>query len=1033
MFFIGIMFSSFVSSAEDFSQDFSEGLDITKEGTIEVIHVDFNDGEGEFIYYLKTGDGKRYKLASSGKMPIFRSGTKIKIEGKLMGEELIKFDASTLSLESVDGEGGGGYLESRFIDNIGEQKTLVILVDVNEFKVSSSINQIENIFFGENSKSVNDFFDKNSFGKAYFSGEAIGPFHFIVNLDETTGKCFPPSNEDILLKTKTELLKAGKKLEDYSRIFFIFDKGACRDQTGSGTIGKADYLVGEDQYSFSVSSIFLNPNSDTPLSIFIHELGHNFGIGHANSFECYDLEGNLVPYSYNCKGDEYGDPVSPMGWSVNYHNNAAHKWDIGWLTEENIAIVPEEGNEEGMPLQWEYDLRPLEIKLSSGIQMIQIPIDISPTYGSGDDLYYTIDFRQPLDYDEGLNQLGASQGVFIRFSIFKKDYTLTTYLLGFKTNPQLPSLAKDFILEVGEDFTDEINGYKIRLMDISGEGRDAIARVRIERIPKKQPNFDLPIVSYNFDEEGLSVLLEAKMDKTVVKDSAGYTIDGVIRGSKLNFPEYKFGGLYFQEEDNVLTNEVNGHLTIPIYPLPFAYIKENKKFTFSIWVNPQDYPSFKGKIFSSVYGEIIIDSSGIINFNFFGKRLSSKMPLSLNEWYNIVGIYNGDRMMLYINGINHDSINFQLSDEDFNVNSLFIPEASLGGIISGFSSESIIDNLQIYAKAFSEQELREKYTNFRPKVEAKFFRGDANGEGRVDLSDAVSILDFLFKDGNRPKCFDAADVNDDGYLDIADPIKLLFTLFQGGTIPDPYLSEGQDITPDKFTCEEESEKKSVLSCSFDPDGYWKFDNGEQILQENLIYDSSNNFLNGIFRGGFSSKEKWVVEGKIGTALSFNPFYYHYVSILNSDSLNPGTESFSISFWVDSDGSDSEVRPVMKRDNEDIYFLGHDKTGFVFGLKDIIDGQIKSTYARGGILKPGNWHHVVGVRDTSLKKIILYVDGEKVKEADDFTNEISPTGLLTFGKDPSFSGKIEEVSIFKKGLSYGEVLEIYDNGNGLELC
>jgi hypothetical protein len=68
---------------------------------------------------------------------------------------------------------------------------------------------------------------------------------------------------------------------------------------------------------------------------------------------------------------------------------------------------------------------------------------------------------------------------------------------------------------------------------------------------------------------------------------------------------------------------------------------------------------------------------------------------------------------------------------------------------------------------------------------SSFHRGDATGEGRVDLADAIHLLAHLFLAGPAPGCLDAADANDDGALNLADPLFLLLYLFRGGAPPPP--------------------------------------------------------------------------------------------------------------------------------------------------------------------------------------------------------------------------------------------------------
>ena len=84
---------------------------------------------------------------------------------------------------------------------------------------------------------------------------------------------------------------------------------------------------------------------------------------------------------------------------------------------------------------------------------------------------------------------------------------------------------------------------------------------------------------------------------------------------------------------------------------------------------------------------------------------------------------------------------------------------------------------------------------------AGFIRMDADGSGAVNLTDAIGILDYLFREGEPPACLDAADGNDSGALDITDAIFILEHLFLGGAAPPaPYPDPGFDITPDDLRC-----------------------------------------------------------------------------------------------------------------------------------------------------------------------------------------------------------------------------------------
>lgn len=81
-----------------------------------------------------------------------------------------------------------------------------------------------------------------------------------------------------------------------------------------------------------------------------------------------------------------------------------------------------------------------------------------------------------------------------------------------------------------------------------------------------------------------------------------------------------------------------------------------------------------------------------------------------------------------------------------------------------------------------------------------FVRGDADGSGTVNLSDAVLILADLFRGLPAPAaCRDALDADDSGLVDISDAIYSLDVLFLGiGAIPEPYPDAGADPTLDEL-------------------------------------------------------------------------------------------------------------------------------------------------------------------------------------------------------------------------------------------
>jgi hypothetical protein len=64
-----------------------------------------------------------------------------------------------------------------------------------------------------------------------------------------------------------------------------------------------------------------------------------------------------------------------------------------------------------------------------------------------------------------------------------------------------------------------------------------------------------------------------------------------------------------------------------------------------------------------------------------------------------------------------------------------------------------------------------------------FHRGDANGDGILNIVDPIFSFLYLFSEGRAPPCLEAADATDDGRVNISDPIRALDYLFLGTSPP----------------------------------------------------------------------------------------------------------------------------------------------------------------------------------------------------------------------------------------------------------
>ncbi len=88
-------------------------------------------------------------------------------------------------------------------------------------------------------------------------------------------------------------------------------------------------------------------------------------------------------------------------------------------------------------------------------------------------------------------------------------------------------------------------------------------------------------------------------------------------------------------------------------------------------------------------------------------------------------------------------------------------------------------------------------------IPEQFIRGDADADSALDMSDAVSILRYLYIPGTPPSpCMDASDVNDDSDVQMSDPVYLLRHLYvpDSPAPPPPFPGCGVDPSPDMLDC-----------------------------------------------------------------------------------------------------------------------------------------------------------------------------------------------------------------------------------------
>jgi hypothetical protein len=178
----------------------------------------------------------------------------------------------------------------------------------------------------------------------------------------------------------------------------------------------------------------------------------------------------------------------------------------------------------------------------------------------------------------------------------------------------------------------------------------------------------------------------------------------------------------------------------------------------------------------------------------------SVTPVITEDWVHVAATRTIDAagvsvLRVYIDG------EFDSELEHANIEPLTASEIiTIGGnaIDSRFFTGEI-DDVRIYNVALSDEEIQEVLDPSEPT--GGFRRGDADGNGVIDITDAISSLAFQFLGTFQPPCLDSLDWDDSGAIDLSDPIGGLTFQFLGGAAPPaPGLTCGEDPTADGLGC-----------------------------------------------------------------------------------------------------------------------------------------------------------------------------------------------------------------------------------------
>ena len=389
-----------------------------------------------------------------------------------------------------------------FIDSSGTQIDLanvnlsVILIKFSDTgSTGFSEQDVERLMFTDEG-STKYYYEEVSFNKMSFTGHVYDwvtiPYTKPVTDDYRDCRLF-----EWIDSARAILEQNGNSLSDYNYSYYVFDDRIPACVYAGLAIHKAGIIYG---------GIIYGTNNDFSIYVFTHELGHAFGLGHANFLDC----GSISIDSYeNCEEFEYGDPYDVMGRTMT-HLNAPHKMSLGWIPYSNALPISESGV---------YQISTVT-QPSTSTQVLKIPKPDTREY-------YLVEYHNSVGFDANLEPR-LLNGVSIRIwnnNPYRATRLIDPYPINGSTSNYRPLLYNN------EQFEDNLN--QITIKQISHDEISATVEVNVSQ-QQMQPYTIEGVLIDEFGNPlsipGMGVIVE-RLDGSGVNYSA------------LDMPQWKFENL----------------------------------------------------------------------------------------------------------------------------------------------------------------------------------------------------------------------------------------------------------------------------------------------------------------------------------------------------------------------------------------------------------------------------------------------------------------------------------------------------------
>lgn len=407
---------------------------VTRQGKLQVIHEhSLTTGQSTDHYALIEAQNQTTLYFADKPESGLTSGTTVKVSGFELDHQLLVAPTIVGGIPPVDQSSGLSVVTPVSVVVTGPQRVLVLIVNFTPaIPTSATLADAQNLF----TQKIEPYYQENSYGKMSITADFRDQIQ--VPLAQT---CDHLSTEIAAMHQIESQINLG----NYDNVVVIapFPGTPTCTWDGVATIGKS-YIFNEDFPALGHVAI---QDRVVRLDVVGHELGHNFGMEHAQFLDC-----GTASIGANCQEQEYGDLYDIMGgqYGSNYysgHFNAVHKLAAGWLDPANVQTVSANGT---------FTLEPIEV-LGSGLKVLKIPRSSSTA------MY--VEFRQPAG-----NVFDASLpgDVYSGALVHIKPMSNSTYSQLIDATPTPSGQPTSAVIPVGNTLVDPATGTRIRTISISG-------------------------------------------------------------------------------------------------------------------------------------------------------------------------------------------------------------------------------------------------------------------------------------------------------------------------------------------------------------------------------------------------------------------------------------------------------------------------------------------------------------------------------------------------------------------------------------